>query len=205
MAQKKTVFNGFSVYMLETQQMLAKQGIKMKMCDMAEFCKKDWEKMPDHMKNNYKKKGKNMKQENNIKNYTTIGENVKDVKKQSDDIKIHADAMYHYIEELVHMDPPRYCIPKTKFILIHINSYTIYSEEFFFPAEITMAEFSLEKGLIRIFHQLLGFDKTRTFSPIAPTADINNHAKNNHQITTFFKLPNNYKETFFKMIGKFNY
>ncbi|VVC32765.1 High mobility group box domain,Maelstrom domain [Cinara cedri] len=201
MAPKKKTFNGFSVYMFETRKSLANRGIKMSMANMANYCKDDWEKMPSHIKEEYKAKGKSMKKEIKIKKYTSIGENIEDVKKQSIIRKLQSDAMYHYIEELVRMDPPRYFIPKTKFILIHINPYTSEREGFFFPAEVTMAEFSLEKGLTRIFHQLLGFDKIRTFAPPAPTADVNNHAKNNHQITTFYKLPNNYKETFLKLIG----
>lgn len=205
MAHKKKKLNGFAVYMLETQQILANQGIKMSMASMTVYCKNDWDEMPHDMKNEYKTKSKTMDKEVRLGKYTSTGENVDNIKKQSNDCKIQSDVMYNYIEELVHIDPPRYFIPKTKFILIQINSYTCEKDEFFFPAEVTMAEFSLEKGLTRFFHQLLGFDKAKTCAPVASSADINHHARYNHQISTFYKLPNNYKETFLKLIGKYNY
>lgn len=205
MAPKKKTFNGFSVFMMETQQTLAKQGIKMSMADMPAYCTKDWETMSDQMKEKYKAKGKQMKYDTKIGKYTSIGEKVEDVQRQSEDSKSQTMAMYSYIEELVRIHPVSYYLPKNKFILIHINPYTCEKEQFYFPAEITMAEFSLENGLIRIFHQLIGFDKIRTKAPPAPTADINNHAKNNHQIDSFSKLPTNYTEVLLKIVGKYKW
>ncbi|XP_029345597.1 protein maelstrom homolog [Acyrthosiphon pisum] len=111
------------------------------------------------------------------------------------------NAMYSYIDVLLSMQPASYYLPKQKFILIHINPYTCEKEGFYFPAEISMAEFSLEKGLIRMFHQLVGFDQVKTNAPRAPTADINNHAANNHKINVFSMFPNNYSEILLKMIG----
>lgn len=204
MAPKKKCLNGFSVYMTDIQQKLAKQGIKMKLADMPDYCTKDWEEMPNELKEIYKVRGKKIKKEVPIVKYTSTGEKVEDIKKRSKETKSQSDAMYLYIEELVRvqLDSSHY-LPKQKFILIHVNPYTCENEGFYFPAEITMAEFSLERGLIRIFHQLIGFDKVRTNAPPAPMADINNHAKNNHLIDTFSKLPFNYTSILLKIIGKF--
>lgn len=201
MAPKKKCINGFSLFMSETQQELAKKGIKMSMSDMPDYCKKDWEQMPDHMKEMYKARGKKMKKEINATKYTSIGEKVDDIRQQSKDIKSETDAMYLYIEELVRVDPTSHYLPKQKFILIHVNPYACENEGFFFPAEISMAEFSLERGLIRTFHQLVGFDKDRTNAPPAPTADINSHAENNHLITSYSKFPTTYKDIYLKIVG----
>lgn len=203
MSPKKKSRNGFSVYMTDIQEKLAKQGIKMKFADMPNYCTKDWNEMSDELKEIYKERGKKIKDVPVVK-YTSTGEKVEDIKKQSKEIKSQSDAMYSYIEELVRVHPASsHYLPKQKFILIHVNPYTCENEGFYFPAEITMAEFSLERGLIRIFHQLVGFDKIRTNAPPAPTADINNHAKNNHLIDTFSKLPFNYTSILLKIIGKF--
>ncbi|VVC36836.1 Hypothetical protein CINCED_3A011217 [Cinara cedri] len=201
MAPKKKPMNAFGMYMLETQQLLSNRGIKMSMADMPSHCKENWEKMPDHIKGQYKVKAKNALNGRKIDKYTNIGEKIEDVQRESENVKLLANAMYHYIEELVQMDPPFYFLPKQKFIFIFVNSYCCENESFHFPAEVTMVEFSLERGLIRIIHELLGFDKIKTSAPVAPTADINLHAKNNHHITTFTKLPINYKATFFKLIS----
>lgn len=199
--KKKAAPNGYSLFMMETRQKLINQGAKVSMADMSEYCKNDWENMPDEMKEKYKTKGKKMKNYEKVGKYTSIGEKVEDVQKQSDDSKLQTSAMYIYIDELLSMKPAHYFLPKQKFILIHINPYTCEKEGFYFPAEISMAEFSLEKGLIRIFHQLIGFDQVRTKAPRAPTADINNHAANNHKINIFSKFPNNYTEILLKVIG----
>jgi len=203
MAPKKKVYNGYSVFMMETRQKLINQGVKVSMADMSEYCKKDWEEMPDNMKENYKIKGKKMKSDGKVGKFTSIGEKVEDVQKQSDEIQSQTNAMYSYIDVLLDMQPARHYLPKQKFILIHINSYSCEKEGFYFPAEISMAEFSLEKGLIRIFHQLVGFDKVRTNAPRAPTADINNHAANNHKINVFSMFPTNYSDVLLKIIGKY--
>lgn len=203
MASKKKTFNGFSVFMVETQQEMAKKGIKMNMKDMPDYCKKKWEEMPDKKKNEYKTKSKKMKNEITVEKYTSIGEKVEDVQKHSENSKFQTNAMYSYIEELVRVNTAGYYLSKQKLIFIYINSYTCENEGFYFPAEISMAEFSLDRGLIRFFHQLIGFDKIRTRAPLAPTADINNHAKNNHQINIFSKLANNYGEILLKVIGMY--
>jgi len=204
MAPKKKVYNGFSVFMMETRQTLTNQGIKMSMSEMSDYCKDDWEKMPDQMKEKYKTKSKEMKSDSKkTGKFTSIGEKVEDIQKQSVDSRSHTNAMYVYIEELVRIQPTRHYLPKQKFILIHINPYTCEKEGFYFPAEISMAEFSLEKGLIRIFHQLIGFDQTRAKAPRASTADINNHATNTHKINVFSMFPNNYTEILLKIIGKY--
>lgn len=203
MAPKKKPMNAFAMYMSETQQILAKQGIKMSMSEMPDYCKKDWENMSVEKKDEYKAKAKKIKKDGSCEKYTSIGEKVKDIKKQSEDNKSQANTMYLYIEELVRVHPANYYLPRQKFILIHINPYTCEKEGFYFPAEISMVEFSLDRGLTRTFHQLLGFDKVRTKAPPAPTADINNHAKNNHLIDTFSKFPNNYTEVLLKIIGKY--
>jgi len=205
MAPKKKVYNGYSVFMMETRQKLINHGVKVSMADMSEYCKKDWDAMSDEMKDKYKKKGKEMKNQAKVGKYTSIGENIEDVKKQSDESKSQTVAMYTYIDVLLSIKPTSYYLPKQKFILIHINPYTCEKEGFYFPAEISMAEFSLEKGLIRMFHQLVGFDQVRTNAPKAPTADINNHAANNHKINVFSMFPNNYSEILLKMIGKYQY
>ncbi|XP_060874198.1 protein maelstrom homolog [Metopolophium dirhodum] len=201
MAPKKKVYNGYSVFMMETQQKLINQGVKVSMADMSEYCKKDWEDMPDEMKEKYKIKGKKMKSEAKVVKYTSIGENIEFVKKQSDESESQKNDMYVHINVMLSLQPASYYLPKQKFIFIHINSYTCEKEGFYFPAEISMAEFSLEKGLIRMFHQLVGFDQVRTNAPRAPTADINNHADNNHKINVFSMFPDNYSEILLKMIG----
>lgn len=203
MAPKKKTINAFSVFMQETQQKLAEQGKRMKMSEMPNHCTAIWEKMPDQEKEKYKLKSKQMKSEKKYEKYTSVGENVEDVLRQAEDIQSQTDAMYKYIEELVRVYPPSHYLPKQKFILIHVNPYTCAKEGFYFPAEISMAEFSLERGLIRTFHQLVGFDKNRTNAPPAPTADINSHAINNHKITPYMKFPNNYTKILLKMIGKY--
>lgn len=203
MAPKKKSLNGFAVFMTEKRQELFKKGIQVSMSDMPNYCKNDWEKMSDDMKAMYKSRGKKMRNEQKTVKYTSIGEEVNEIKKQSENTKSQSDAMYLYIEELVCVHPASYYLPKQKFILIHINSYTCENEGFYFPAEISMAEFSLERGLTRVFHQLIGFDQVRTNAPIAPAADINNHAKNNHLINSYSKLPNNYTDILLKVIGKY--
>lgn len=202
MAPKKKSLNGFAVFMTETRQELLKKGIQISMSDMPNYCKKDWEQMSDNKKQMYKSRGKELRQQKIIK-YTSIGEEVDEIKKQTEDTKLQSDAMYLYIEELVCVHPASYFLSKQKFILIHINSYTCENEGFYFPAEISMAEFSLERGLTRVFHQLIGFDQVRTNAPMAPAADINNHAKNNHLINSYSKLPNNYTDILLKIIGKY--
>lgn len=202
MAPKKKAYSGYALFMMETRQKLISQGAKVSMADMSEYCKKDWENMSDEMKEDYKLKGKQMKSDSKVGKYTSIGEKLEDVQKQSDDSKTQTNVMYSYIDVLLDMQPATYYLPKQKFILIHINPYTCEKEGFYFPAEISMAEFSLEKGLIRMFHQLIGFDKIRTNAPKAPAAEINNHAANNHKINIFSKFTNNYSEILLKMIGK---
>lgn len=202
MAPKKSSVNGFSLYMSETKQNLAKQGIKMSMAEMPNYCKKGWEEMSTEKKDNYRVKAKKMKNKISTDKYTSIGEKVEDVKRKSEESKSQSEAMYLYIEELVRVEPAIYYLPRHKFILIHINPYTCESEGFYFPAEISMAEFSLEKGLIRNLHQLVGFDQNRTNAPDACTADLNSHAANNHLIKVYSKLPKNYTEVLLKIIGK---
>lgn len=206
MAPKKKSINAFFVYMLETKQSLANQGIKMSMSDMPKYCQQEWEQMPDNIKNEYKTKAKNMKN-GNLDKYTSIGEKIEEVKKESESCSVFADTMYHYIEELVHIKDPRYFFPKQKFIFMHINSYSCESDDFYFPAEISLAEFSLEKGIMRNIHELLGFNKTKTFAPVASVGDINNHAKNNHRIDIFGTgyLPTDYTAIFLRLISKYNY
>lgn len=203
MAPKKKIINPFYVYMVETQQKLASEGKKISMADMPAICQKAWEDMPDHLKGSYKKKAKDMKNDSTMSKYTSIGEKVEDIQKISNESKSQTNTMYLYIEELIRMAPASHYLPRQKFIFIHINSYTCEKEGFYFPAEISMAEFSLEKGLIRMFHQLIGFDQVRTNAPRAPTADINNHAANNHQINVYSKFSNNYTEILLKIIGKY--
>lgn len=203
MAPKKKSINGYSVFMMETKQKLMKQGAKVSLADMSEYCKKDWEVMPDEMKEEYKRKGKKMKNDTKEGKYTSIGEKITDVQKQSDGSKLQTNAMYSYIDVLLDMQPASYYLPKQKFILIHINSYTCQKEGFYFPAEISMAEFSLKNGLERMFHQLIGFDQIRTNAPQAPMADINNHAANYHKINVFSTFPNNYSEVLLKIVGKY--
>jgi len=203
MAPKKKVINAYSVYMTEIQQTLFNQGIKLSMPEMSVYCKEDWENMSDEMKEKYKIQAKILKSGEKKSKFTSIGENVVDVQKQSVDTIFQANAMYEYIKELLDMQPSNYYLPKQTFIVIHINPYTSEKEGFYFPAEISMAEFSLEKGLIRIFHQLIGFDKVRTSAPIACTGDINNHAANNHKINVFLMFPNNYTKILLKIIGKY--
>lgn len=202
MAPKKNMVNGFALYMSETKEMLAKSGIKMSMTDMPEYCKKHWEEMPAEKKEQFKVKAKQMKSSTSTIKYTSLGEKVEDVKRQAIENKLQSDTMYLYIEELIRVQPPSYYLPKQKFILIHINPYTCDKEGFYFPAEISMAEFSLEKGLIRIFHQLIGFDANRTQAPGASSADISIHAKNNHKIGPFVKLSCQYTNILLKIIGK---
>lgn len=202
MASKKKSLNGFAVFMTETRQQLAKQGIMMKLSDMPSYCTKNWEEMSKELKEIYKAKGKMIKKEVQTIKYTSTGEKVEDIKKRSNESKLRTEAMYSYIEELVRVHPAsNNYLSKQKFILIHINPYTCENEGFYFPAEITMAEFSIEKGLIRIFHQLIGFDKKRTNAPPAPLADINNHAKNYHFINTYSMLPSNYTVILLNIIG----
>lgn len=200
MAPKKC-FNGFALYMSDIKQKLVNSGINMKMEDMPNYCKADWEKMSDKEKEIYKLKAKTMKNGATEK-FTNLGENIEDVKNQLQENKTQSEAMYSYIEELVRVKPANHYLPKHKFILIHINPYTCDEEVFYFPAEISMAEFSLEKGLIRIFHQLIGFDPIKTKAPSATTADIHIHAKNNHKIGPYNKLSCNYMEILLKVLGK---
>lgn len=200
MAPKKNI-NGFALFMSETKQTLWENGIKMTMGDMPNYCENYWKEMSVEMKENYKMKAKKLK-EMNMDKYTCIGEKVEDIKMQVQENKSQSIAMYQYIEELVRVKPTCYYLPKHKFILIHINSYTCVDEEFYFPAEISMAEFSLERGLIRNFHQLVGFDSIKANAPKATAADINNHSKYNHRIGLYVKLSCNYKEILLKMIGK---
>lgn len=200
MPPKKKVFNGYAMFMSETQKKLHNQGQNMSMSAMAEYCKKDWEQMSQQMKDKYKAKAKEMKLSSKIEKMTSVGENVDDVLSQNKKNDLQFSTMYSYIEELVRLD--RDFLSKQTFIFIHVNSYVCEKENFFFPCEISMAEYSLHKGLIRRFHQLVGFDKKRTNAPPAPTADINAHAKANHRITTFEKLPNNYTDVLLKIIGE---
>lgn len=205
MAPKKSSVNGFSLYMSEIKQQLAKQGIKMNMSEMPNYCKKGWEEMSTEKKKSYRTEAKKKKNGGCIEKYTSIGEKVEDVKRQFEESKSQSDAMYSYIEVLVRMEPARQFLPKHKFILIHVNSYTCESEGFYFPAEISMAEFSLESGLIRHLHQLVGFDQIRANAPDACTADINTHAQNNHLINVYSKLSTNYTAILLKIIGKYKY
>lgn len=203
MAPKKKTFSAFSEFMAETQKMLEKKGIKMSMADMPDYCKKDWEGMSEQMKEKYKNMSKMKKHGDKTEKYTTLGEKVTDVQKQSDDSKSQTEAMYYYIEELVRVHPDKLYLPKQKFILIHVNPYSSESEGFYFPAEVSMAEFSLEKGVIRTFHRLVGFDATEAKAPIACAAEINSHAKNNHLIDIYSKLSTNYTDFLLKIIGKY--
>lgn len=204
MAPKKISNNGFALYMMKVKSDLARKGIHKTMPEMADYCSGGWNKMSSEDKAKFKAESKKMNNEVCEVKYTSIGEKVEDVQRQSEEIRAQSDAMYHYIEELVRVAPANQYLQKHKFILIHINPYSCESEGFYFPAEITMAEFSLEKGLIRIYHQLLGFDKRRTKAPDASAAEISNHAKNYHLITPYLntKLPNNYSEILLKIIGK---
>lgn len=201
MAPKKNVISAFLVYMFETQKLLAEQGIKKDINDMSEYCQKDWDKMPDCDKHDYKIKANKIKSDR-LQWSIGHGKNV-DVTKDTERSKLLANAMYSYIEELVRMEPTIRFTPKQKIIFVHINSYSCEKNHYYFPAEITLTEFSLENGFIRSFHELLSFDKT--VATLAQTADINIHAKHNHRITTFETLPSDYKATFFKLISKYNY
>jgi len=202
MAPKRKAVNGYSVFMMETRQKLMSQGAKVCMADMSEYCKEDWENMSAQKKEEYKMKGKMMKNKGKVTKYTSLGENVEDAKKRiEDNNSIESDMYPPYIDALLDVQPAN--LPKQKFILIHINSYTSEQDSFYFPAEICMAEFSLEKGLIRMFHQLVGFDRVRTNSPRACSADINEHAANNHKINIFSEFPTNYTELLLKVIGKY--
>jgi len=203
MAPKKKSINGYLVFMMETRQKLIKQGAKLRLCDMSEYCKKDWEDMPDDMKEEYRRKSKKMNNDSKEGKYTSIGENILDVQKRLDNFKLQRNAMYSYIDKLFDMQPASQYLLKQKFILIHINSYTSDSDFFYFPAEISMAEFSLEKGLIRMFHKIMGFDKVRTNAPLASAADIIKHADCNHKLDVFSKFPKNYTEVLLQMIGKY--
>ncbi|XP_050535582.1 protein maelstrom homolog isoform X2 [Daktulosphaira vitifoliae] len=199
MAPKKKVINAYSIFMTETQKKLAAQGIPMSMAGLATYCKSDWEKMPEQIKAKYKARAKEIKHSYKAEKMTSTGEKVNDVISRDRENNAQFNAMYSYIEELVklHLD----YLSKQTFIFIHVNSYSCEKENFYFPAEIAMVEFSLERGLIRRFHQLIGFDKIRTKAPPAPSADINMHAKANHKIDTFTRLPNNYTDVLLKIIG----
>lgn len=201
MAPKKNSISAFLIYMTEIQKSLAGQGIKKSMSDMPNYCHAGWEKMPYHIKDEYKIKAKQMKRKK-FENLTSLRRDEEDGTPNNQCFSV---SMYSYIGEIVSQKPTRHFIPKHNFILIHINSYSCEKDSFYFPAEITLAEFSLEKGLIRMCHELLGFDKIKTFAPMAPTADINIHAKNNHHITTFKTLPSDYKSAFLKLISKYYY
>lgn len=200
MASKKKTINGYSLYMTETQKKLSTQGIPMSMAALATYCKSDWEKMPEEMKEKYKARAKQMKHSCKVEKMTSTGEKVNDVVNRDRESSAQFNAMYSYIEELVKLRLDY--LSKQTFIFIHVNSYSCEKENFYFPAEIAMVEFSLERGLIRRYHKLIGFDKIRTKAPPAPSADINMHAKANHQIDTFAKLSVNYTDVLLKIIGE---
>lgn len=113
--------------------------------------------------------------------------------------------MYSFIEKMVRREPARLLLPIQKFIFIHVNTYTDGKSGFHFPAEITAAEFSLEKGLIRIFHKLVGLDQIKTNSPPFCMSDIKQHAEKNNKINPFSNFPIDYKTILLKLLSEYAY
>lgn len=43
-----------------------------------------------------------------------------------------------------------------KFFLLHVNCHSHVEEQYYFPAEIAVLEFSLKNGVTRRYHQFIG-------------------------------------------------
>lgn len=113
------------------------------------------------------------------------------------------EEMYREIEKLVRKEPARLLLHIQKFVFLHINTYTDGKSRFHFPAEITAAEFSLEKGLTRIFHTLVGLDQIKTNLQPFCMSDIKRHAEKKNKINPFSNFSIDYKTILLKLLSKY--
>lgn len=115
------------------------------------------------------------------------------------------EEMYNFIEKMVRREPARLLLPIQKFIFIHVNTYTDGVSGFHFPAEITAAEFSLEKGLIRIFHKLVGLDQIKTNSMPFCMSKIKQHSETKNKMNPFSNFSIDYKTILLKLLSKYTH
>ncbi|XP_006610325.1 protein maelstrom 2-like [Apis dorsata] len=156
--------NAFYFFMLDWQRRQQRRGeIFNSLKDVAADprCSEDWKNISPQEKGIYiaKAKDNKIKAQGSMSKKTTIGEDLTEVELIAKREQEFQQKMLQYIDSVVSMGLLHNNLQKLKFIFIHVNWF--YKREIginkceFCPAEFAVAQFSLENGVEKIYHEVL--------------------------------------------------
>lgn len=177
--------NGYFCFMQEWKKREEKKGRRfpngMRDVQSDSACSDEWKNMPDDKKNYYKNMAKKDTSYLNKEKRTGQGYLLSDLEKQKLKEEAFMDNMNEYISTLINTAKMNQNIPQLKFYVIHMNHF--YSRPLndneieYYPAEISIVEFSLEKGILRKYHQIVNEKIQLGYSCAAKS-----HSSGTHQI-----------------------
>ncbi|KZC08796.1 Protein maelstrom like protein [Dufourea novaeangliae] len=144
----------------------------------------DWKNMPAHQKGQYEARAKDskVKSQGTTAKKTTLGENIADLLAAEKKKQEFQQNMLQYIDSVISMGVQHNSLGKMKFMLVHANWF--YRREVginqydFCPAEFAVAEFSLDRGIENVYHEVVS-----TKIPLGWRKDALETSQETHKIT----------------------
>ncbi|XP_031779325.1 protein maelstrom homolog [Nasonia vitripennis] len=191
MPKNKHQRNAFYFFMLdwkmqeENNGRYFPNGLKDVLSDWR--CNNTWKNLPYEEKAYYKKKENLHKSQSIHDKKTCHGESVAQLEQARIEQEEFLDSTKRNLSSLIYEAKKNNNIQRLKFFVVHINYF--YSrildnnELDYCPAEIAIAEFSLEEGVTRTYHKIF-----RSKIKIGYAYEALEHSKNTHQIPKDMEL-----------------
>ncbi|KAJ8681340.1 hypothetical protein QAD02_017127 [Eretmocerus hayati] len=188
MPKNKNKPNAFLFFMLDWKETEERKGRKfpngLKDVQSDPVCNELWKSMSDDEKFRYKLMEKSSKALPKQEKRTGVGESITELQKHQMKLQEFKDNMNEYISGLIRTakESSPEALQNLRFYVIHVNYFyhriledTIDPE--YYPAEIAIVEFSLEKGVTRVYNQLINEPIKVGFS-----CDAKSHSSSTHAI-----------------------
>ncbi|CAH1391475.1 unnamed protein product [Nezara viridula] len=153
--KQKAGKNGFYFFMLEVQKQEALKGVQYSLPEISEIANPMWTNMTPEERKPYNDKAStsvSKNSEDNSKKYTSLGISYADVDAGKRELDEARDLMIATIKNTVANLDIRTSLKTHKFFVCHANYFYKSDHHIYYPAEIALAAFSLELGVLGTIH-----------------------------------------------------
>ncbi|XP_066591713.1 protein maelstrom homolog [Prorops nasuta] len=157
--------NAFYFFMQEWKEQMCNKGEKfpngLKDVQQDQRCHRAWLSLSTADKSYYKNLSVEDKEkcQKSSEKKTTLGESISDVEYEEKLKQKYIEEMKYYISSIVNTAAQNNELKKMKFFILHVNWFyerQLENKIDYFPAEFTLAEFSIEEGVLDVYHEICG-------------------------------------------------
>lgn len=146
-----------------------------------------WNGMSSDEKIYYKNEADKLNSHSEVKSSNHLDELFKTMHNNSNDFL----AMKTNVKKMFELIPDEKQLLNKKFVLLHVNYHAHFGDQYYFPAEIALLEFSLLHGISRSYHQIIGISK---IYPRGCAGGMREYSEETHKIACWEEHPDDYEK-----------